>query len=336
MAFARRRSRAAGFTLIELLVVIAIIAVLIALLLPAVQAAREAARRSQCVNNLKQLGLALQNYHDTQGGFPIGRTGLGFSYPGANSIGDANRRTWALSVLTTLEQTTLFNAVNFAISFYQPQNTTAILTSVPSFHCPSDPQTNSIETGGSSTARSMGNYLANWGNTHYGQNQNPNRDFSTWPNPFTNGPYKDTVNFGGAPFQSNISINLAQVLDGTSNTLLLGEVIAGADNGSNYDVRGDVWNDDVVCTMFMAYTAPNSQTPDYIYTYCQYPYALNPPCLKNTTVYSFVAARSFHPGGVNAVKCDGSVAFFKSSIALPTWRALSTTQGNEVIDASSF
>src|ERR1700678_835829 len=109
-----------AFTLIELLVVIAIIAVLIALLLPAVQAAREAARRSQCVNNLKQLGLAMHNYHDAQGSFPIGRTGLGFTYPNT-SIDD--RRTWAFGILPQLEQSSLFNAINFNLSFYVPQQT---------------------------------------------------------------------------------------------------------------------------------------------------------------------------------------------------------------------
>ncbi len=97
-----RRTSSRGFTLIELLVVIAIIAVLIALLLPAVQSAREAARRAQCVNNLKQLGLAMQNYHDVQGTFPIGRTGTGFSYP--LSGGDPNRRTWSFGILPYIEQ----------------------------------------------------------------------------------------------------------------------------------------------------------------------------------------------------------------------------------------
>src|SRR5437660_530008 len=98
-----------GFTLIELLVVIAIIAVLIALLLPAVQAAREAARRAQCVNNLKQLGIAMHNYHDTNGSFPIGRQGK-------------PRRTWTFGILPFIEQTTLYNAINFSTDFYQRQN----------------------------------------------------------------------------------------------------------------------------------------------------------------------------------------------------------------------
>src|SRR5258708_7766659 len=114
--------RARGFTLIELLVVIAIIAVLIALLLPAVQAAREAARRIQCVNNFKQMGIAMHNYHDSQGSFPIGRMGIGYNYaplPG-------QRRTWAFSIMPYLEQSAVFNAINFSRQFYESANTTII------------------------------------------------------------------------------------------------------------------------------------------------------------------------------------------------------------------
>src|ERR1700754_1280668 len=133
-----RRRHSHGFTLIELLVVIAIIAVLIALLLPAVQAAREAARRMQCTNNLKQLGLAMHNYHDTLGTFPIGRMGTNYTYP-ANVTNNANRRTWALSIMAFIEQGNLYNAANFAVSFHEPQNQTVRMTLVGSFHCPSDP-----------------------------------------------------------------------------------------------------------------------------------------------------------------------------------------------------
>jgi len=318
-----------GFTLIELLVVIAIIAVLIALLLPAVQAAREAARRSQCVNNLKQFGLAMHNYHDTQGGFPIGRMGLGFKYPTT----DPNRRTWAFGILPYLEQGTLYNAINSSLSFYVAQQTTALKTAVATFHCPSDPQSFTIEVPTTANARYEGNYLVNWGSTHYGQDQAPsNAPAASWPNPFT-GPL-GTVSFTGAPFTGNLSRNIAYFTDGTSNTLLLAEVIVCIDAGSQYDVRGDVYNDDIPCTMFMAYTPPNSTIPDQNGKYCAWPQGLNPKCINGTP--AFVAARSFHSGGVNALLGDGSVKFFKSSISVNTWRALSSPNGGEVIDASSF
>ncbi|HEU5118030.1 MAG TPA: DUF1559 domain-containing protein, partial [Isosphaeraceae bacterium] len=134
--------RIRGFTLIELLVVIAIIGVLIALLLPAVQAAREAARRAQCTNNMKQLGLSMHNYHDTMGSFPIGRTGSGYSYPGCPNT---NRRTWALSIMPYLELASVFNAVNFSQPFYDASNRTAVMTSISVYQCPSDPNNETIE-----------------------------------------------------------------------------------------------------------------------------------------------------------------------------------------------
>src|SRR5215218_9304305 len=120
-----KKARRLGFTLIELLVVIAIIGVLIALLLPAVQAAREAARRSQCTNNFKQMGIAMHNYHDINNALPIGRQ-------------DAQRRTWAMSILPFLEQGNLFGAINFSQPFYERANTTVIRSAISGFQCPSD------------------------------------------------------------------------------------------------------------------------------------------------------------------------------------------------------
>lgn len=164
--------RRQAFTLIELLVVIAIIAVLIALLLPAVQAAREAARRIQCTNGLKQLGLAMHNYHDTLGAFPIGRMGTNYTYP-ATVTANANRRTWGLSTMAFIEQVNLYNAANFAVSFHEAHNQTVRMTFVGAFHCPSDPNTNLIEGGSPSgltgKERYKSNYMVNWGNTHFTQ-----------------------------------------------------------------------------------------------------------------------------------------------------------------------
>ena len=136
--------RRRGFTLIELLVVIAIIAVLIALLLPAVQAAREAARRSQCVNNLKQLGLAMQNYHDALGKFPIGAMGVrsyapGGVYPNGTPVGNA-RRTWLPMLLPFIEQGVVSNAYNFNQIFNSYLNTTAELTQLSDHDVPLRPE----------------------------------------------------------------------------------------------------------------------------------------------------------------------------------------------------
>ena len=274
-------TRRQGFTLIELLVVIAIIAVLIALLLPAVQAAREAARRSQCLNNLKQLGLAMQNYHDVQNAFPIGRMGLGFSYKNST---DPNRRTWALSIMPQLEQGAIANAINFSISFYMPANTTVIQTAVATFHCPSDPQTFTIEVPTSANKRFEGNYVVNWGNMHYGQDQAPsNAPASTYPNPWTTGKVFGTgsalnaVTFQGRRSPCNQSRSMSYFTDGTSNTLLMAEVIVCIDWDAAPTPAGDIYNDDIPCTMFMAYTPPNSTIPDQNGTYCSYPGGRQPP-----------------------------------------------------------
>jgi prepilin-type processing-associated H-X9-DG protein len=121
--------------------------------------------------------------------------------------------------------------------------------------------------------------------------------------------------------------------------MLMAEVIIGLTQGtSSYEHRGDIYNDDYNCAQFQAYTPPNATFPDYISSsYCQYPYANNPPCktVSGTNPY-FNTSRSRHPGGVNTLQCDGSVRFTKNTINVPTWRALSTTHGAEVIDASSF
>ena len=120
----------------------------------------------------------------------------------------------------------------------------------------------------------------------------------------------------------------------------MSEVVVGVDNyglGSGLagiDARGDVYNDQDSSTMFMAYTAPNSTQPDWLPNYCAFPYQTNPPCVKKAP--SFVAARSYHSGGVNALFADGSVRFAKSSINLQTWRALSTPNGGEVVSADSL
>jgi prepilin-type N-terminal cleavage/methylation domain-containing protein/prepilin-type processing-associated H-X9-DG protein len=324
-------SRKRGFTLIELLVVIAIIAVLIALLLPAVQAAREAARRSQCVNNLKQLGLAMHNYHDSLGSFPIGLMGfrspmysaLGF-YPSGTAVGNA-RRTWAWLILPYIEQGTLFNAINFSLPFNNHAHDTAVRIIPGSYLCPSDPNMGFVDVG-SYPVRKV-NYMANWGNTHYFQ--------SSSTNPF-NGPFVtgESVPFLGAPFSIDQSFGLQSITDGTSNTLLMGEVKVGLPNGTSQDHRGDVFNDDYNGAMFNGYTPPNTTFHDYASGGCQYPYATNPPCVSKTPTFN--AARSYHPSGVNAVLADGSVKFFKDTVNYVTWRALSTTAGGEVLSADSF
>jgi prepilin-type N-terminal cleavage/methylation domain-containing protein/prepilin-type processing-associated H-X9-DG protein len=328
-----------GFTLIELLVVIAIIAVLIALLLPAVQSAREAARRISCTNNLKQLGLAMHNYHQALNTFPIGAIGIRSPtlYASAGDpTGAVNRRTWAFLILPYIEQGAMANAVNFSLPFNPPTgaaNNTISETLIATFLCPDDPTVNQIDQNN----RREGNYVVNWGNSNWNQNM-----FAAY-NPFVGNPLLQQGNpvpFLGAPFTMDKAYGIQNITDGTSNTLLMAEVIIGATVGTNgYEHRGDLYNDDYNCAMFMAYTTPNSTIPDWIANgYCRYPYLTNPPCTGTTgnARNAYNASRSYHPGGVNALMGDGSVKFFKNSIAVMTWRALSTTTGSEVVSSDSY
>jgi prepilin-type N-terminal cleavage/methylation domain-containing protein/prepilin-type processing-associated H-X9-DG protein len=326
-----------GFTLIELLVVIAIIAVLIALLLPAVQAAREAARRIQCTNNLKQLGLAMHNYHNGLNTFPIGVMGIRSpnKYTRAGDpTGAINRRTWSFMILPYLEQGPLFQSVNFSLPFNPPTgaaNNTVSESLIAVLLCPSDMTTNQIDQNN----RREGSYMVNWGNSNWNQNM------YTGYNPFVGNPLVpgNPVTFLSAPFTMDYAYGIQNFTDGTSNTLLMAEVIIGATQGTNgYEHRGDLYNDDYNCAMFMAYTTPNSSVPDWIADgYCRYPYLTNPPCANSASAQNaYNAARSYHPGGVNALMGDGSVKFFKNSVSLMTWRALSTTTGAEVVSSDTY
>ncbi|WP_435020275.1 DUF1559 domain-containing protein [Tundrisphaera sp. TA3] len=343
----RRASRRA-FTLIELLVVIAIIAVLIALLLPAVQAAREAARRAQCTNNLKQIGLAVMNYESTHGSFP----------PGAKYIAHA---TWYHFTLPYMEGSALSNAYNFmgsncstpALTYSGVENTTVSYARVNSFSCPSDQ--NVAPLGGVTS----GNYVCNFGSTGTGLFQSQAT---------INGV---VVPFRGAPFswlnaspptcpatptvRGASTSTISSITDGTSNTLLASETIQGQTFGSLTDLRGFIQYGS--SCGFSAILPPNSPLPDDINqaSYCanQRP---NPPCQfrdasPSLTNIKFIdptgastttrtgdqyAARSRHPGGVNAVNCDGSVKFYKNTVNPLTWQALASSQGGEIISSDSL
>lgn len=296
-----------AFTLVELLVVIAIIGVLVGLLLPAVQSAREAARRMQCSNNLKQLGLAMHNYHDTYGSFPAGGWGWGWG-------------TWVVATLPYIEQGNLYELYNQGNKYDIP-NTNGRYSSVTnrqvteqrlSAHsCPSD-------LPGEYTRMSLHNYGANFGNTDYAQAA------------LLNG-----VKHGGAPFGviNNGDIirfkKFRDVLDGTSNTFLFGEILQG---NAAKDLRGMTWWG-INCN-FTTYLPPNTSLPDRLHTvaYFEDQPLLNLPCaLSTTTDPTMFAARSRHTGGVQIGLCDGSVRFITESIDLNTYRALSTTQGSEVV-----
>lgn len=318
--------RRPGFTLIELLVVIAIIAVLIALLLPAVQSAREAARRAQCTNNLKQIGLAMHGYHDVNGSLPAGIKGCCWG-------------TWQTFVMPYLEQQSTFNSINYSggpgiagetvLRYGGATNTTVSRMILQVYTCPSDGTGDRYGT----NLLTFHNYAVNFGPTGLAQQDDVN-GVKFAGAPFTNLIYNDTSVNGFVANTRGGTFNFAAITDGTSNTLLAAEVIKGVGG----DLRGFTWWGPG--STFETYLAPNSPIPDVPVqaAYCKYPLQNNPPCYGTQTAAqpSMFGARSRHSGGVDTLFGDGSVKFIKNSINLTIWRGISTTQGGEVISADAF
>jgi prepilin-type N-terminal cleavage/methylation domain-containing protein/prepilin-type processing-associated H-X9-DG protein len=325
-----------GFTLIELLVVIAIIAVLIALLLPAVQAAREAARRAQCVNNLKQLGLAAQNYHDVNGTFPVDR----FNGPvfGQYTYG-LDCYSALLRLLPYMEQTTTYNTFNFNVTNNDPSNTTGIAIYVASLLCPSD-----------TTAR----VPAGWAATNYAVNEG---NFFPW----LYGPSDVSgANTAFPPpngmFFVDMAFNIASVTDGTSNTASFSERVMGdfssaistpkTDNYSPGTAPPDSNTAAVACLTldvtnlsFQGLSVDGApwafaSNCESIYKHCTTPDTRS--CMYPANWRILLSANSNHPGGVNVAFADGSVHFIKDAISLVTWQALGTRNGGEVISSDSY
>ncbi len=325
------KSKRKAFTLVELLVVIAIIGILVALLLPAIQAAREAARRSQCVNNLKQLGIAIQNYHDVHKALPVGNHSCCWG-------------TWQMSILPFIEEQQLADMYtwmpkvinNQPVEFFdneyrydtentskspQVRNLEVITKRIATLTCPSDePQTTTGE-GGITPGITFHNYAANYGNTnHLGI------DYLLPSNP-------EYVKYAGSPFigydsraKDQRTVRLRQITDGLSKTLGFAETVQGQEG----DLRGLTWWG--WSAGFETFFTPNGSDPDRMQNsgYCN-PVGANPPCSGQSVKDRFRAgARSRHPGGVNAAMCDGSVHFVVDDVDLATWRAASTIKGEEV------
>jgi prepilin-type N-terminal cleavage/methylation domain-containing protein len=342
-----------GFTLVELLVVIAIIATLIGMLLPAVQSAREAARRISCMNNQKQVALAIHGYHDARRCFP---TGVGFTQEAKGCSPGTGRYMWTFRVMPYLELSTLSEMIS-------PQSwngggpnqgddgrtTKAFQTEIPTYQCPSD--THDLESlRGPFTwvNYTRSNYVGCF--SPHGFHVEPEANEPCLINHSMNGGQKTTANptvVATSPLvaKSGRSIfnffgvrrTIASVSDGTSKTVMMSEVISGSDwSDSTHDYRGAWWVDQGVG--YSHWQTPNSPQPDRM---GDAPgtgnYTSTKPGLSDIVSGPggwggwMTAARSRHPGGVVAANADGSVRFVNESISSDVWTALGSMNGGEVV-----
>jgi prepilin-type N-terminal cleavage/methylation domain-containing protein/prepilin-type processing-associated H-X9-DG protein len=339
--FGVRASR--GFTLIELLVVIAIIAVLIALLLPAVQAAREAARRSQCVNNMKQMGLAMHNYESANGCFPPAKiysmsTLSAPYYNDPGGVGLVLNTSAFTMILANLEQTALYNAYNFSLPATiatnggvnltpvggpngDKANTTVIGTLVSVYVCPSQAQTSPITTAGTAayamTNGRRGDYLLACSQYYEAYN----------------GTYQNTVSWQGHPPDAgifsgcDIPTRLSEIRDGTSNTVMIGES-SEPKTSTSY---GPYWGSG-------AWTAVHGRVLPITSTSLLYGTPNGHPVAGAAYQRESYAWQmgSLHPGGLNVCMGDGSVKFIKDSINPNSWFGINTMKNGEVVSADAF
>jgi prepilin-type N-terminal cleavage/methylation domain-containing protein/prepilin-type processing-associated H-X9-DG protein len=341
----RRHESSKGFTLIELLVVIAIIAVLIALLLPAVQAAREAARRAQCINNIKQIGLAMHNYQSANNAFPpvklrSGSCGKQYPATAAFPAGGVLNTTGFTLVLNYLEGTALYNAYNFSLPSSNAAwngsntvllvqswgNTTVVSSMVSVFVCPSD----------QSPPEVIEDDTTNGPTWAYSRQQARRANYLMCSSRYTEydcPPVQGTSPPDRGIFFTDLSTSFQDVQDGTSNTCMIAE----SKQHHIYTTYGPYWGSGchtsshgVVYPPIAAYlswagsTTPNSPWP--------YDKSTPDPTKKG---YAWRIS-SMHPGGVNMGFGDGSVRFIKDTVNAYTWWALQTIQNGEVLSSDAY
>lgn len=304
-----------GFTLIELLVVIAIIGVLVALLLPAVQSAREAANRAQCQNNLKQLGLAAQEYHDSFGSFPAGwycrppvydenNTLISGDVEGCATPGTAYQPyMWSgmVGLFNKIEQGNLFNELNFDYAPNSPVNSTAVRRTMTVFVCPSNRRPETTTQAGSIQRMGPSDYR---GNMAAGM---------VMPDADGNCPTQDPTNpfcliFDNGVTYQNSRVGIADITDGTTNTCLIGETIAPT----------GTWAPATNCCV-----RTNADR------------TINRPIVSGGKNY-YTYWSSKHPGQVNFVNCDGSIRVISATIAKDVLQKLMTRNGGEVVSADEM
>jgi len=369
----RSRRRVRAFTLIELLVVIAIIGVLIALLLPAVQAAREAARRAQCTNNLKQIGIAMHNYHDQMGAFPPG----GMTQNGDPWGPTSNYLSWRAMILPQMEQGTVYNAVNVNISTWAGGTNpgamfTAWRTVFNTWLCPSDPNNKgglrsgtgatgqypagsppiNPSTGQPDTLVPISNYAGSFGDNYAGGPLNGGSlPWETYSCPkvtvvggrpnigwdgFWGTDFSCTFARGGGTLRGIFDYRtlqyskIADVTDGTSNTILAGEVLPDRAADSNFWHGNGATAGTTVPMNWNSNTFP-ADAPNCLFQWQNSTAPLG--CRYSAAAKGFV---SVHPGGANFLFTDGSVKFLKQSINIVPYNALGSKGGGEVVSSDAL
>lgn len=300
-----------AFTLVELLVVIAIIGILVGLLLPAVQAAREAARRMQCSNNLKQIGLALHNYHDAYKKFPSGRTSMVSQiYLGhtANTM-----------LLPYLEQANLQNQMDLGRTFnVRPNYDCASLVKLPMFLCPSNPETDGVNWTGATNPCAGSNPVEDSARTHYegiADSATHGRRASTLPG----GNLSLVMPDGDGMFFHNSAVRFGDITDGTSNTLAYCEIV-GRGPGTNHCCAWHAYSDGI--GTINGINAPFRSTPTRTPPFTHDMWGGN----------AFAGPASYHVGGAHFARADGSITFLSQNIAQLTLRAMSSRAKGEVFE----
>ena len=318
------RSRRTAFTLIELLVVITIIGILTGILLPAVQSVREAARQTQCTNNLKQIGLALHNFHDSRGSFPPGYVSQAGSGGLADDLGAGWG--WATSILPFIEQQTTYSQINLSKDITDPANATVRMTTLGVFLCPSDggKSTFTVQAlGGSSPLTGSdgqpvqvahGNYVGVFGNP----------EITPDPGFLSTAPERAITHRG--MFCRNTAVRLRDVTDGTSNTIFVGERTSdlayatwtGAVTGGQVPpdpINPYGYGPEGAPVLVLGHTGDASDVP---------------PHTPNSKVNHVDDYHSTHPHGVNFLFVDGSVRMISNEIDPTLWWALGTRAGGEI------
>lgn len=317
-------SKPSAFTLVELLVVITIIGILISLLLPAVQAAREAARRMQCSNNLKQIGLGMHNFESQHKTFPPGTMSR---HRHTSTLAADKEVEWAYFLhflLPSLDQQGYYDALKGPLFTLENPwiskagwSDTVNGISLTALLCPSDSTGDNLAQFPASLRLTKSNYLGIFSGRRDGDNYD-GADVQ-------GGYYKNAIQTERATFRPHEGTPIADITDGTSNTMAVAEYVKGVNSA---DSRGSFYTSRAGCMFLFVTTGPNSTVPDNLLDFfcpdggTPNDPTQNLPCSPGNETINFATARSRHPGGVNAVFCDGSVHFIQDNIDSSTWQHL--------------